>query len=107
MKAGGHWTDSSVLLLDPLDPSVSFIYLFIFFSFIAFGNLTPPALFKISIWAPQVVLAVKNSPANAGYVRGMGLIPGWENPMGKAWQWTLVFLPGESRGQRNLEGYSP
>ena len=97
-KGGGHWTDSSVLLLDPLDPSVSFI---------AFGSLTPPALFKISIWAPQVVLVVKNSPANAGYVRDVGLIPGWENPMGKAWQWTPVFLPGESRRQRNLEGYSP
>ena len=25
----------------------------------------------------------------------------------RAWQPTAVFLPGESRGQRSLEGYSP
>ena len=28
-------------------------------------------------------------------------------PWKKAWQPTPVFLPGESHGQRNLEGYSP
>ena len=28
-------------------------------------------------------------------------------PWRTAWQPTLVFLPGESRGQRSLEGYSP
>ena len=99
-----------------------------------------------------MALVVKNPPANAGYVRDMGLIPEsgrspgkgngnplWysclENPMDrgvwhaismgsqkvpcgfdpwigkipwrKAWQPTLVFLPGESHGQRSLAGYSP
>ena len=28
-------------------------------------------------------------------------------PWRKAWQPTLVFLPGESHGQRNLKGRSP
>jgi len=28
-------------------------------------------------------------------------------PWGRAWQPTLVFLPGESQGQRSLAGYSP
>ena len=55
----------------------------------------------------QVVLVVKNWPANAGDVRDMGLIPGSEKiPWRRAWQPTPVFLPGESHGQRNLVGYS-
>ena len=29
------------------------------------------------IWASQVVVVVKNSPANAGDIRDVGLIPGW------------------------------
>ena len=32
---------------------------------------------------------------------------GWEDPQEEAWQPTPVILPGESRGQRNLEDYSP
>ena len=32
---------------------------------------------------------------------------GWEDPLGRKWQPTPVFLPGESRGQRNLVGYGP
>ena len=57
-----------------------------------------------SVWAFQVVLVVKNIPANAGDVRDVGSIPGWgrspgvgrgkplkysclENPMDKGtWQ---------------------
>ena len=33
----------------------------------------------------------------------------WEReiPWREAWQPTPVFLPGESRGQRSLAGYSP
>ena len=54
----------------------------------------------------QVALVVKNLPA----IRDMrckfnpwaGKIP-WK----RAWQPTLVFLPGESHGQRSLVGYSP
>ena len=33
-------------------------------------------------WASQVVLTVKNLPANAGNKRDAGLIPGWERPPG-------------------------
>ena len=32
---------------------------------------------------------------------------GQEDPLGKEWQPTPVFLPGESHGQRSLAGYSP
>ena len=30
---------------------------------------------------------------------------GWEDLLRRAWQPTLVCLPGESHGQRSLEGY--
>ena len=55
-----------------------------------------------------MVLVVKNPPANAGRCKRcvfnpwVGKIP-WRRP----WQPTLVFLPGESHGQRSLAGYSP
>ena len=32
---------------------------------------------------------------------------GWEDPLQKEMQPTPVFLPGKSRGQRSLLGYSP
>ena len=32
-------------------------------------------------WASQVALVVKNLPANAGHIRDMSLIPGWEDPL--------------------------
>ena len=52
---------------------------------------------------------VKVSASNAGDV---GLIPGFDPWVGKIpwrrkWQSILVFLPGESRGRRNLVGYRP
>ena len=58
--------------------------------------------------ASQVVLVVKNLPANARDVRGridpwVGKMPpgaGNGNP-------TPVFLPGKPHGQRRLVGYSP
>ena len=34
------------------------------------------------LWASQVVLVVKNPPANAGDFRDAGLIPGWERSPG-------------------------
>ena len=55
----------------------------------------------------QVVLVVKNPPANVGDIKGVGLIPGWEDPWKSAWQPTPLFFPGESYGQRSLVGYSP
>ena len=42
---------------------------------------------------------------NAG---DLGLTPGvGKIPWRREWQPALVFLPGESHGQRNLTGYSP
>ena len=48
------------------------------------------------------------APANAGQVRDMGLIlESGRFPWRRAWQPTLVFLPGESHGQRSLAGHGP
>ena len=60
-----------------------------------------------ALWASQVALVVKNLPANARDMRHrfdpwVGKIP-WR----RAWQPTLVFLPGEFHGQRSLSGYRP
>ena len=57
--------------------------------------------------ASQVALVVKNPPANAGDMR-LGFDP-WARkiPWRRARQPSLVFLPGESHGQRSLVGYSP
>ena len=49
--------------------------------------------------------AAKNPPANAGdsgSILGVGKVP-----RRRQWQPTLVFLPGESYGQRSPVGYSP
>ena len=56
----------------------------------------------------QVVLVVKNPPANAGNTRDCGFNP-WirKIPWRRAWQSTQVFLPGESHGLRSLVGQSP
>ena len=39
--------------------------------------------------------------------RDSDLIPGREDPWGRAWQPTPVFLPGESHGQGSLAALSP
>ena len=51
------------------------------------------------LWAFLVALVVRNLSANAGEL-WVGKIP-WN------WQFTSLFLPGESRGQRSLAGYCP
>ena len=53
-------------------------------------------------WVSQVVLVVKNLPANAGDIRTHGFPWVGKIPWRRAWQPTLVFLPGESHGQRSL-----
>ena len=53
-----------------------------------------------------MALVIKNSPANAGDLRVIGLISEWGRSPGGG-QPTLVFLPGESHGQRNLVGHNP
>ena len=49
----------------------------------------------------------KELPVNAGDIRNSGFIPGQEDPLRRAWQLTLVLMPGESCGQKSLWGYSP
>ena len=56
--------------------------------------------------ASQVALVVKNSPANAGEVRGWIGSLGPEDPLRRAWQPTPVFLPRESMYQvNNVKGF--
>ena len=51
--------------------------------------------------ASQLVLVVKNLPANAGAIRGLSLIlVSGRFPWRRAWQPTSEFLPGASHGQR-------
>ena len=46
---------------------------------------------------------VKNSPASAGDIGDVGLIPGLGSSPGGG-HGNPLFLPGESHGQRNLAG---
>ena len=58
--------------------------------------------------ASQMAQVVKNSPAKAGDIRDVGLIPGLGRFPGEGNGNPLqVFLPGKSHGQRSLVGYSP
>ena len=57
--------------------------------------------------ASQVALETKNPSANAGDIRDMGSIPGWEDSLEESMATHTSFLPGESHGQRSLVGYSP
>ena len=63
---------------------------------------------NIPLWASQVVLVVKAPPAKCKRCMRYGFDP-WVGkiPWRRAWQPTLVFLPGESHGQRSQAGYSP
>ena len=61
----------------------------------------------ICIYASQVMLVVKNLPANVGRHEKQGFEP-WEGKTDlwrRAWQHTPLFLPGESHGQRSLAGF--
>ena len=58
--------------------------------------------------ASQMAQVVKNSPANAGDIRDVGLIPGLGRFPGEGNGNPLqVFFPGKFHGQRSLVGYSP
>ena len=53
-------------------------------------------------------LSGKQSACNTGDTEVAGSVPGsGKIPWRRAWHPTLVFLPGESHGQRSLAGYSP
>ena len=54
-------------------------------------------------WAFLVAQLIKNLPTIENiWIQFLG----WEDPWGKKWQPTLIFLPGKSYGQRSLAGYS-
>ena len=58
--------------------------------------------------ASQVVLVVKNLPANAEDVRGVGSIPGLRrSPGGGHGNPLQYYCLGNPHGQRSLMGYSP
>ena len=72
-----------------------------------FTSLLPLSPTNHSLRASQVMLVVKNLPANAGDVRD-GFHPQVRKiPCRRAWQPSPVFLSGESHGQRSLMGYNP
>ena len=51
---------------------------------------------------------IKNLPTNAGDVGDAGFVSWFGKiPWKRKWQFTPVFLPGKSYGQRSLVGYSP
>ena len=60
------------------------------------------------MWAYQLTLVVKNTPANAGDIRDVGSIPGWGRSaggrQGNPLQDSCLKNP---HGQRSLAGYSP
>ena len=60
------------------------------------------------VWVSQVVLVVKNPPANAGDIRDVGLMPGSErSPGGRDVNPLQYFCLEKLHGQRSLSGYSP
>ena len=67
-------------------------------------------LVVVLFWASQVALVVKNLPANAGYVRDAGSIPGSGRCLGvgngnllQYWAWRILWTkePGESQRVRH------
>ena len=59
------------------------------------------------LWAPQVVLVVKNLPANAGDLRDMVSIPGSVRAPGGGHGNPLQYSCLENPMDRSLAGYSP
>ena len=57
--------------------------------------------------AYHVALVGKNPPANAGYVRDVGSIPGWGGSPGGGNDDPSIILAWQSHGQRSPAGYSP
>ena len=53
------------------------------------------------------MLVVKHPPANAGNIRDVTLMPGWEDPLEDGLEIRSSILLGESSGQRSLVNYGP
>ena len=65
-------------------------------------GLSRSSMVTFAAWS--VVLLVKNPPANAGDIRHTGRSLGGKDPL-KEETATYLFLPGDSHGQRDMEGY--
>ena len=59
-----------------------------------------------SLRTSQVVVVIKNPPANVEDMKGVFDLWLGKIPWRRAWQSIPVLLPGESHGQRSLVGYS-
>ena len=64
-------------------------------------HLCPPKSFPLACASEKNPLAMQEPQET--WVPSLA----WEDPLEEEWQPTPVFLPGESRGQRSLAGYSP
>ena len=96
MSHNWHSLGYSVLCFNKVDKYLkSLVYVF---GSSSLSPLLSSTGFCIYDLLSQVVLVVKNLPANVGDVRIVGLIPGLGRSFGRgrAWQPTPVFLPGES-----------
>ena len=80
--------------------------MFVVYSYEVWGSFVMQ-LWRTHTGSSQVALLVKNSPASAGDMKDVSLISGSGRSPGGSMATILVFLPGESHGQRSLEGYSP
>ena len=69
-------------------------------------------IFSVFYPASQVVLVVKNSPANAGDIRDAGWIPSWKDPLEKgmathprilAWRIPWTEEPGRPQSMGSKE----
>ena len=69
------------------------------------SQITKLKLESVQRQASQVVLVVKNLPANTENMETWVQSLGWEDPLEKEQQSTPVFLPEKSHGQRSLAGY--
>ena len=101
----GSWFESYLYwLLFHNELSISYWWSIGFFQ----GIMNRCKNYKSLWWASQLVLVVKNLPANAGDARDCEFDP-WVRKISwkRKWQPTPVFLPGKSHGQRSLAGYRP
>ena len=60
-----------------------------------------------ALQASQVVLVVKNPPANAGDLTDVGLIPGLEDPLEKSMATHSSILAWRIPWTKSLGGYNP
>ena len=85
-----------------------YIFFFRLFSIIDYYRILSIVLSAIQ-WVSQMVLVVKNPPANAGGIRDTGLIPGLRRSPGVGNGNPLQYPGLENPGhrQRHLVSYSP